>query len=251
MAIATGRPETPTAGTFGSTIRAHLERVEAHNAPALDEIARRMLDVVRNERLIYTTGTGHSIALVLESFYRAGGLACVQPLYHASLLPLHGGLESTLCEHTTGLADLVIAHYAPGAGDLAFVFSNSGVNAVPVEMADALHAKGATVVGVLSRQHLSQARPQVGHTLADVADHVLDTLVPYGDAAYPVGDGVATAGLSSVTGVYLWDLLLARLADLARADGVRLPVWTSSNVEGGIERNRELFGIYQPRVPTL
>lgn len=243
--------ETSTTDSFGATIRAHLERVEAHNAPTLDPIARLMLDVVRNERLIYTTGTGHSIALVLESFYRAGGLACVQPLYHTSLLPLHGGLESTLCEHTTGLADLLVAHFTPGSDDLAFVFSNSGVNAVPVEVADALHARGTPVVGVVSLTHLHAARIQVGHTLEDVADHLLDTLVPYGDAAYPVGDGVATAGLSSLTGVYLWDLLLARLADLAGADGVRLPLWTSSNVEGGAERNRALFATFQRRIPTL
>lgn len=243
--------ETPMATEFGAGVRAHLERVEAHNQTTLDGVARLMLDVVRNERLIYTTGTGHSIALVLETFYRAGGLACVQPLYHPSLLPLHGGLESTLCEHTTGLAELMVAHFAPTSGDLAFVFSNSGCNAVPVEIADQLHAKGTPIVGVVSLTHLRQAHAQIGHTLADVADHILDTLVPYGDAAYPVGDGVATAGLSSLTGVYLWDLLLTRLADLARAEGVRLPVWTSSNVEGGAERNRSLFAAYQPRVPTL
>lgn len=240
-----------SAASFGAFMRAHLEAVEAHNETTLARVAESMLGVVRDERLIYTSGTGHSIGLVLESFYRAGGLACVQPLYHASLLPLHGGLESTLCEHTTGLADLMVAHFAPGPGDLAFVFSNSGVNAVPVEIADAMHARGARVVAVVSLTHLRAARPQSGHTLADVADDILDTLVPHGDAAYPAGDGVATAGLSSLTGVYLWSLLLARLADRARSEGLRLPVWTSSNVEGGADRNRELFVTYQPKIPTL
>jgi uncharacterized phosphosugar-binding protein len=243
--------DTVVAGGFGATIRDHLARVEEHNAAALDVVAGRMLDVVRADRLIYTTGTGHSIALVLESFYRAGGLACVQPIYHASLLPLHGGLESTLCEHTAGLADLMVAHLAPGPGDLGFVFSNSGANAVPVQVADALRARGTPVVAVVSLTHLHAAHHQLDHTVADVADHVLDTLVPYGDAAYAVDGGAATAGLSSLTGVYLWDLLLARLADLAGPAGVRLPLWTSSNVEGGPERNRELFAAYQPRVPTL
>lgn len=241
----------PTAEGFGTAIRAHLEAVEAHNAGTLDRVAALMLGVVERDGLIYTSGTGHSIALVLESFYRAGGLACVQPLYHVSLLPLHGGLESTLCEHTTGLAELIVAHHQPGPDDLAFVFSNSGVNAVPVEVADALRVHGTPVVGVLSLTHLRAARPQLDHTLADVADHMLDTLVPYGDAAYPVGEGVSTAGLSSITGVFLWNLLLARLADLAARARVVLPVWTSSNVEGGAERNRALFATYQRRVPEL
>lgn len=243
--------EKADAQSFGTAIRLHLERVESVNAATLDIVSELMLGVVRKDRLIHVTGTGHSIALMLETFYRAGGLACVQPLYHASLLPLHGGQESTLCEHATGLAELLVARASPVPDDLAFVFSNSGLNAVPVEAADALRARGTPVVAIVSLTHLRAAPARVGHKLDDVADFVLDTLVPYGDAAYPAGDGVATAGLSSMTGVFLWNLLLARLADLAAAEGVRLPIWTSSNVEHGAERNKELFAAYRSRVPAL
>jgi uncharacterized phosphosugar-binding protein len=66
-------------------------------------------------------------------------------------------------------------------------------------------------------------------------------LVPYGDAAYPTPSGAHTAGLSSLTGVYVWNLLLTRLADLAASKGVSLPIFTSSNVAGGAERNTELI----------
>jgi len=237
---------------FGDTIRAHLLEVERHNEAALDKVSELLLDVVEGDHLIYVTGTGHSIALMLETFYRAGGLACVQPLYHPSLLPLHGGQASTLCEHAPGLAKLMVENYTAGPGDIAFVFSNSGVNAVPVELADELRARGTTVVAVVSLTHLRAAPARVDHKIDESADIILDTLVPYGDAAYPTGDGgVAIAGLSSITGVYLWDLLLARLADLAGARGVRLPVWTSSNVAGGAERNAELFARFGKRVQLL
>jgi uncharacterized phosphosugar-binding protein len=239
------------ASGFGAAIRSHLARVEEKNAAALDQVAHAMLRVVRGDGLLYTTGTGHSIALVLETFYRAGGLACVQPLYHASLLPLHGAAESTLCEKTPGLGQLMVDNTDPGPGDLAFVFSNSGVNAVPVEVAAALRSRGTPVVAVVSLTGLRALRPRHGCSVVDQADHVLDTMVPPGDAAYPAGGGVATAGLSSLTGVFLWDLLLARLADAAARRGVRLPIWTSSNVEGGAERNRELLAAFQPRVPAL
>src|ERR1044072_1480835 len=96
-------PDLGTAELFGAAMRRHLERVEIANAATLDRVADRMLEVVQNDGLIYVAGTGHSIGSVLETFYRAGGLACVQPLYHPSLLPLHGGQESTLCEHLPGL----------------------------------------------------------------------------------------------------------------------------------------------------
>lgn len=245
-------PHPPQAAEeFGTAMRTHLLRVEVANAAALDQVAERMLDVVRNDGLIYVAGTGHSIGSVLETFYRAGGLACVQPLYHPSLLPLHGGQESTLCEHLPGLARLMVSHCHPGPDDLGIVVSNSGINAVPVELAEELAKQGTPVVAIVSLVHLRQATARVGRKIDQVADFILDTLVPYGDAAYPAGEGVTAAGMSSLTNVYLWNLLLTRLIDRAQAAGVTLPIWTSSNVAGGEERNAALFARFGPRVPTL
>ncbi len=231
-------------------MRAHLARAERANAATLDTVARRMLEVVRDDGLIYTTGTGHSLALVLESFYRAGGLACVYPIYHPALLPLEGGTASTLLERTAGLAQLLLERLRPSRRDLAFVFSNSGVNAVPVELAEGLRSAGAAVVAVVSLPHLRQASARTAHKLDEVADYVLDTLVPYGDASHPV-DGSATAPLSSLTGIYLWNLLLVRLSELARREGIELPLWVSANVEQGDERNRSLAERYRVRINPL
>ncbi|HZC70754.1 MAG TPA: sugar isomerase domain-containing protein [Jatrophihabitans sp.] len=236
---------------FGEQMRAHLARVEEHNARVLDEVAEQMLRVVTSDGLIFVGGTGHSIALVLESFYRAGGLACVQPLYSPALLPLHGGEDSTLAEKTSGFARILVERFAPTPADLGFVFSNSGVNAVPVELADELRKSGTRVVAVVSMTHLREAPARSARKIDAVADYLIDTEAPYGDAAYPAGDGVRTAGLSSLTGVYVWNLLLARLADLATTRGVRLPIFASSNVAGGAERNAELLKHYRSRVRTL
>lgn len=240
-----------TTTDFGARMREHLARVEEANQEELDRVAMRMFDVVTHDGLIYVGGTGHSIALMLESFYRAGGLACVQPLYNPGLLPLHGGEDSTLAEKTPGFARILVERFRPTPRDIAFVFSNSGVNAVPVELADELHARGTPVVAVVSLTHLRAAPARASHKIDSVADYVVDTGVPYGDAAYPAGDGVMTAGLSSLSGVYVWNLLLARLADMAVDRGVRLPIFTSSNVAGGAERNAELFRHYRERVHTL
>lgn len=239
------------ASDFGDFMRTHLARLEHANEAALDRTARLMLDVIRNDGLIYVGGTGHSIALMLESFFRAGGLACVQPIYHPALLPLHGGEDSSLAEKTSGVARILVDRYAPSSSDVAFVFSNSGVNAVPVELADELQRSGTPVVAVVSLPHLTAAPLRGDHKIDAVADIVIDTLVPYGDAAYPTADGVRTAGLSSLSGVYIWNLLLTRLADLAAAEGVTLPLFTSSNVTGGAERNVDLFKHYRPRVRML
>ncbi len=234
----------------GDAIREHLARAEEWNQDALERIAERMLRVISADGLIFTAGTGHSVALILETFYRAGGLACVYPIFHPALLPLEGGAASTHLERTTGLAGRLVEVARPTPNDLAFIFSNSGVNAVPVELAQEMRSKGTAVIAVVSLPHLRRAPARMEQKLDACADDVLDTLVPYGDASYAL-DGISTAPLSSLTGIFFWNLLLIRLAKRAKEQALELPIWVSSNVEGGDERNRALFTRYGPRIPAL
>jgi uncharacterized phosphosugar-binding protein len=174
----------------------------------------------------------------------------VRPLYHPELLPMHGAAKSTTAERRTGLAAEVVSDIEFGGHDMLFVFSTSGVNPYPVELAATGAASGATVVAVTSTAACAAAPRRAGSTLAENASIVLDTLVPAGDSAYPQQAPV-TAALSSLANVFLWNLLLARLVDLARDAGVPLPLWRSSNVEGGDAANAALLAQYQKRVPSL
>lgn len=241
---------TDFSGDFGLAAREHLRRVEEHNADTVETIAGRMLDAVRADRLIHTAGAGHSLAMVMESFYRAGGLACVRPLLHPGLFPLFGAQVSTQIERVPGLAATIVAQTGAAEGDVAFVFSSSGVNAYPVEVAESLSAAGAYVVAVSSRPHMDGAAPRVHAKLGDVADIVLDTMVPPGDAVHDGASG-RTAPISSLVNVYLWDLLLVALSRRADAAGVRLPLWQSSNIPGGDEANATHFSRYRPAAPML
>jgi uncharacterized phosphosugar-binding protein len=119
-----------------------------------------------------------------------------------------------------------------------------------VEVAAGLRAAGTPVMAVVSVAHMQAAPARAYAKLGDLAAHVVDTLVPAGDVAYPAGDG-RTAALSSLTSVYCWNLVLTRLFDRARHEGVDLPLWTSANVEGGDERNADLLAKYRPVIPML
>lgn len=235
---------------FGARMLGHLEDAEERNRDVLDRVADRLLATVRAGLRIHTTGTGHSSALVLETFYRAGGLACVHPITHPGLVPLAGAIASTALERRADLAEPLLEQAAPVAGETAIVFSNSGVNPLPVALARGLRQAGVGVVAVSSLPHLRAAPPRAEVKLDEVADEVLDTGVPVGDAAY-ASDEIHTAPLSSLTSTFLWNLLLARLADLATTAGVDLPVWASSNTVDGDERNAALLARYRPRVPLL
>ncbi len=226
-------------------MRAHLERVERHNAEALDRACGPLLDAVRGGGLIYLGGSGHSLAVVLEGFFRAGGLACVYPLYRPEISPLHGAWPATEAERRPGLAARVLDAAGPRPGDVVVIFSNSGANPYPVELAAAAKARGLPVIAVVSGPSMAIAPARAGRKLGEVADLVLDTLAPPGDVSYPQ-DAPRTAALSSLSCVYLWNLLLARLAERAE-----LPLWVSANTPGGDERNAALLDHYSKRVPVL
>lgn len=239
------------AATYGAAMRDHLDAVETRNAATLERIVERLLDVVAADRLVHVGGTGHSTAQVLETFYRAGGLACVQLLHHPGLSPLEGGRASTVVERTSGLAETLLVSASPQPGDLGFVFSHSGSNPAPVELAEGLGESGCTVVAVCSRPHLEATTPRAHRKLDEVAHEVLDTGAPYGDAAFEGAAGQRTAPLSSLTGVYLWNLLLAHLVERAAERGLELPLWQSANVAGGDARNQETAARYRARIDRL
>ncbi|HLT85123.1 MAG TPA: sugar isomerase domain-containing protein [Phototrophicaceae bacterium] len=224
----------------------HVTRVLTEAAPDLRATAEAVVRAAREDRLVHTTGAGHSIAGVIESFYRAGGLAHVRPLWHPDLLPLRGALRSTTAERTAGLAGRVLASAQLGPGDVLVVFSNSGINHYPVEAAQLGREAGATVVAVTSRAASERAPLRAGRRLYEISDVVVDTLVPPGDAAWPPS-GPRTAPLSSVVNAAVWDAVLV-LADELDPD---LPLWQSANVAAPTVSNEDVAARFASRVPEL
>ncbi|APU14588.1 MULTISPECIES: sugar isomerase domain-containing protein [Actinoalloteichus] len=239
--------DTTTTTSFGELTRTHLAAVEAANAASVDAAATAILATIEAGATVYTAGAGHSLAAVAETFYRAGGLACVRPLYHRDLLPMHGARSSTFAERRPGLAAEVLASITLTRDDTLVVFSHSGINPYPVELAEAGRAAGCRVIAVTSQIASANAPRRAHSTVAEQADVVLDTLVPPGDAAYPV-EAPATGPLSSLTTGFLWNLVLVALHDRSTAE---LPRWRSANVAGGDEANRVLFDEQLVSVPEL
>lgn len=244
-------PETSTPqSAFGRAVAEHLADVEERNQNAVTAASEMMLDCVRADGLIAVSGAGHSLAAVAETFYRAGGLACIRPLYHPELLPLHGAHSSTVVERRSGLAAEVLDGAGLAEPDVLVVFSNSGINPYPVELATIAADAGRPVIAITSPAASAAAPQRAATTLAAAATVVLDTLVPPGDATYPVEEPV-TAALSTITNAFFWNLLLTRIFDGARQAGTALPLWCSANVPGGDEANASLLRHYTERVPAL
>ena len=140
---------TPTE-RFTSDVGALLDRIARVNGPAITTAAEAILATVRGDGLVHVGGAGHGLMLALEAFYRAGGLACVSPVWRASLLPIAGARASTRAERTSGLGTTLADKAGIARGDCLVVASQSGVNPVSIDLAARARTHGATVIALTS-----------------------------------------------------------------------------------------------------
>lgn len=223
-----------------------VQEMVAHNLESLQKTVLLLQETFAKGGLVYVAGAGHSLVSVMESFFRAGGLVTVRPLWHSSVLPLRGALFATEAERTAYLGSGVVEASEVNENDVVIVFSNSGINFYPVEVAQESSKRGAKVVAVTSRVASDAAPLRCGVRLYEVADIVIDTLVPAGDVTWPVDDPV-TAPVSSIFNVTIWNLLLVGLV----SSDVDVPVWRSSNLVGNDSYNKILVAKYAGQVPEI
>lgn len=228
-----------------SKITKTLERIETEESEKLSEASRLVADTIKRGGLIFTFGCGHSHLPGLDAFYRAGGLANVSPMLDTDLMLHNGAAKSSRMEKMSGIAHEIFRRYTPTEKDIIFVFSASGKNQVPVEMADAARAAGVKCIGISSMEYAER-----GGRLHEHVDISIDCKIPYGDACMDVGEA-KMGGLSTYTACFILNTCLINGARLALEEGTKPPVYLSGNVEGGREHNVVLENLYMGRVKHL
>ena len=223
----------------------NLNALETEEKEALTEAINKVAEVIQNDGLIFTFGCGHSHLPGLDAFYRAGGLANVSPMLDTDLMLHNGAAKSSRMEKMNGIAYEIFRRYTPSEKDMIFIFSASGKNSVPIEMADAAKKFGVRSVGISSSSYFEK-----GGKLHDHVDISIDCKVPYGDACMNVGDA-KMGGLSTYAACFILNTCLINGAKLALENGKAPPVYLSGNVEGGREHNITLEDLYLGRVKHL
>jgi uncharacterized phosphosugar-binding protein len=237
--------------SYMSTVRTLLGEL-AKDVEPLMRAARWCADAIATGGLIHVFGSGHSHMAAEEAFHRAGGLVPVNAVLVDWLTAHQGGSNrAALMERQPGLGELIVQTEPVDRGDVFFVVSNSGRNPVPVEVAQAAQARGAKVVAVTSLQHSGAVTARVGSVkLADVADLVLDSHTPAGDAAVVINDDVRVGGVSSVMTLVIIQTIVVETVRILVEQGKQPPIFKSANVDGSDEWNAEQIRRLQ-RVPTL
>lgn len=229
-----------------------LKKAGIGQKEAIERAAAVSADCIAAGGILHFFGAGHSHMLAEEVFWRAGGLACTNPLLDPAVMLEGGAVKSSMMERLEGLGKIIIDNYDLRAGEVMFVFSTSGRNAVPVDIAIEAKKKGLTVIAITSLPYSGQSTPRNRHgkRLFEVADIVIDTGVDFGDALIDFGAFKAAPG-STVISAALLNAVIARTVELLQAKGEEPPVFVSGNIDGADEKNARTLAKYKNRVRHL
>lgn len=236
-----------------------VEKVRAQ-IPALEQAADVFAQSILAGRMVHVFGSGHSRIMVEEMWPRYGSFPGWNPIvelsltYHNAVVGANGQRQAMFLESTPGLAERILRNFDIHDDDSALVISSSGCNTVPIEMAELFKKRGLPVVAIVSLAH-AEATPSKdprGVKLQDLADIVLDTGAPPGDAMISI-PGLATpvSPGSSVGGCMLINSIKALVAQRLTDAGSPPTVLTGAAIVGAEEAARLFEAAYDEHARRL
>jgi uncharacterized phosphosugar-binding protein len=231
---------------IGRVLDTQMENIQAAGAIIAETVAK--------QGFVYTFGTGHSHMMAEELFYRAGGLARVYPILEDALMLHNGAVKSTGMERLEGYAELILDRYPCCANDCLIIASNSGRNAVIVEMAHAARNRGLNVIALTNLAHsqAQESRHTSGKKLYQIADVVLDNQGCLGDASIYFPEINRYVGATSTSlGALLLQAAVVSAVDILVGQNTPPEVFSSSNLDEGDEINERILATYQAVVKPL
>ena len=228
-----------------------LEKIFEGQEEEMEKAISEVFRTIKADRIIHTFGSGHSHMVGLELFIRAGGLGNVNAMLDQDVLTSIGALRSSKLEKLEGLADVIWEEYKIEKGDIIIIISNSGRNALPVEMALRAKKEGIKIIAITSLTQTKEfaSRHSSGKKLFEIADIILDNKVISGDGIMKIGNDRVGA-MSSINGMFIINTVVTEAMIRAEKSGIELPVYSSQNIDS-FENNDKLYKKYRGRVKLI
>ena len=235
---------------YHSEVKKLIDKVVHKNQDILNKVIDLVSKTIIDDKIIHAFGTGHSHMIGLELFARAGGIANVNAMLDSTVMTSEGARRSAEIERISGFAKVIWDQHKIKKNDIFIVISNSGRNAMPIEMAELAKNNSNKVIAITSINQSSKypARIKNQKKLYEVADYVIDNCVPSGDSIIPIGKDFSGA-VSSILGCFIVNLIVTESLKIVHKAGKKLPLFYSQNIDG--ISNEELFSKYEKRVKHL
>jgi len=228
-----------------------VEKAENEN---LITAANKIAQCIQRDGIVHIFGCGHSHMLGEELFYRAGGLAPINPILIEDLMLHKGAVRSSQFEQKNDFAEEFLGDMKILPEDVVIVVSTSGRNPVPIDVAEFAKKQGAFVFVITSLVYSQSvsSRHTSGKFLSDAADLAIDNHIMIGDALMEhelldvsFGSGSTVIGTAIVNGI------MVESVKIMIENNFSPPIFKSSNADGAEEHNRKLINKYKGRIPLL
>lgn len=236
-----------------------LIAIEKTNQEALDKASDILVKAVEEDKLIHVIGPGgHSNLAAEEMFYRAGGLANVNPILDQGTALICGAFRSTVIERTPGYGKAVLDSYVVANDEPIVIVNVYGINSMCIDTALEAKKRGMTTIGVTSKSYGDSvpkdhpARHPSGKNLYEIVDVFVDSHLPLGDAVVEFENFPEKIGpTSTLVNSFSVNLLVVETVRKLLEKGIQPPIWRSLNLPGGDEANEKHFRKYFGRVKHL
>ena len=219
--------------------RAIMDDIEATQSDSIQRAAQLMADSIEAERWVHTFGCGHATIPVEEMYPRIGGFVGFHPMIELPLtfftrITGEMGIHQFLfLERAEGYGDAIVKSYTLDPRDTMWIFSHTGINNVNIDVALRAKEQGLKLVVTGSAEEVGSPRHPSGKTLFELADVVIDTKVPGGDAAVPLANHFDKVGpVSTMAFVTVVWMTITTVAEILAARGVKLFIHPSHNIPG-------------------
>lgn len=222
-----------------------ITRITNEQSSNIEKAALLVADTVEKGKIFHVFGSGgHSNMVATEMCHRAGNLIPCNTILDPGLSCEHGATR--WCEKVEGYAKNVLRYYRVKEGDVLIQFNAYGINTCSIETVLECKRLGVKVIAVTSPS-LSHSIPldfsgrsKSKLNLCDLADIVIDSYTPYGEAVVELeGYPFKVSPTSTIANIFIMNAINAKTCEILSSRSVKPPVWISGNIPGGTESNQE------------